>query len=199
MTEQHYTHTTIQTPAGEVNIHQVHVNQTIPNQNEEIIDVESNYTSNNRGMVPVDPKDMPATYALPIADEYDPVAIPVHTATLPDNKLATIPATDSAIAFNPDITDTKLAHVPVSDATIELNAAPAPVEDTTMVPSQTVSASTDIVANNYAEVEVIEPNIPHVEEPIALPDNQLMNIQGKQVNLGNVGFMATTVGKVEIV
>lgn len=143
MTEQHYTHTTIQTPAGEVNIHQVHVNQTIPNQNEEIIDVEANYTSNNRGMVPVDPKDMPSTYALPIADEEDPVAIPV--------------------------------------------------------PSQTVSASTDIVAHNYAEVEVIEPSVPHVEQPIALPDNHLMNVKGEQVNLGNVGFMATTVGKVEII
>lgn len=143
MTEQHYTHTTIQTPAGEVNIHQMHVNQTIPNQNEEIIDVEANYTSNNRGMIPVDPKDMPSTYALPIADEEDPVAIPV--------------------------------------------------------PSQTVSASTDIVAHNYADVEVIEPSVPHVEQPIALPDNHLMNVKGEQVNLGNVGFMATTVGKVEII
>ena len=108
MTEQHYTHTTIQTPAGEVNIHQVHVNQTIPNQNEEIIDVEANYTSNNRGMVPVDPKDMPATYALPIADEEDPVAIPV------------------------------LSPVSTSGDSIKLNAVPAPVEDTTIVPSQTV-------------------------------------------------------------
>ena len=172
MTEQHYTHTTIQTPAGEVNIHQVHVNQTIPNQNEEIIDVEANYTSNNRGMVPVDPKDMPATYALPIADEEDPVAIPVPSPATP---------------------------APMSGDSIKLNAVPAPVEDTTIVPSQTVSASTDIVAHNYAEVEVIEPSVSHVEQPIALPDNHLMNIQGKQVNLGNVGFMATTVGKVEIV
>ena len=169
MTEQHYTHTTIQTPAGEVNIHQVHVNQTIPNQNEEIIDVEANYTSNNRGMVPVDPKDMPSTYALPIADEEDPVAIPAPSP------------------------------VSTSGDSIKLNAVPASVEDTTIVPSQIVSASTDIVPNNYAEVEVIEPSVPHVEQPIALPDNHLMNIQGKQVNLGNVGFMATTVGKVEIV
>ena len=169
MTEQHYTHTTIQTPAGEVNIHQVHVNQTIPNQNEEIIDVEANYTSNNRGMVPVDPKDMPSTYALPIADEEDPVAIPVPSP------------------------------VSTSGDSIKLNAVPAPVEDTTIVPNQTVSASTDIVAHNYAEVEVIEPSVPHVEQPIALPDNHLMNVKGEQVNLGNVGFMATTVGKVEIV
>lgn len=169
MTEQHYTHTTIQTPAGEVNIHQVHVNQTIPNQNEEIIDVEANYTSSNRGMIPVDPKDMPSTYALPIADEEDPVALPVPSP------------------------------VSTSGDSIKLNAAPAPVEDTTIVPSHTVAASTDIVANNYADVEVIEPTVPHVEQPIALPDNHLMNAKGEQVNLGNVGFMATTVGKVEIV
>ena len=89
--------------------------------------------------------------------------------------------------------------VSVSGDSIKLNTVPAPVEDTTIVPSQTVSASTDIVAHNYAEVEVIEPSVPHVEQPIALPDNHLMNVKGEQVNLGNVGFMATTVGKVEIV
>ena len=196
MTEQHYTHTTIQTPAGEVNIHQVHVNQTIPNQNEEIIDVEANYTSNNRGMVPVDPKDMPATYALPIADEEDPVAIPVPSPAIADNKLPPVSMSDGTIKLDARIEPEKVS---VSGDSIKLNTVPAPVEDTTIVPSQTVSASTDIVAHNYAEVEVIEPSVPHVEQPIALPDNHLMNVKGEQVNLGNVGFMATTVGKVEIV
>lgn len=194
MTEQHYTHTTIQTPAGEVNIHQVHVNQTIPNQNEEIIDVESNYTSNNRSMVPVDPKDMPSTYALPIADEEEPVAIPVPSPAVTDNKLPPVPMSDGTIKLDARVEPEKVS---VSGDSIKL--APVPAPDNAIVASQTMPTSTYIVPNNYADVEVIEPTIPHVEQPIALPDNHLMNIQGKQVNLGNVGFMATTVGKVEIV
>lgn len=194
MTEQHYTHTTIQTPAGEVNIHQVHVNQTIPNQNEEIIDVEANYTSNNRGMVPVDPKDMPATYALPIADEEDPVAIPVPSPAVADNKLPPVSMSDGTIKLDARIEPEKVS---VSGDSIKLAHVPAP--DNAIVASQTMPTSTDIVPNNYAEVEVIEPSVPHVEQPIALPDNHLMNVKGEQVNLGNVGFMATTVGKVEIV
>lgn len=194
MTEQHYTHTTIQTPAGEVNIHQVHVNQTIPNQNEEIIDVESNYTSNNRGMVPVDPKDMPSTYALPIADEEDPVAIPVPSPAVADNKLPPEPMSDGTIKLDARVEPEKVS---VSGDSIKL--APVPAPDNAIVASQTIPTSTDIVAHNYADVEVIEPTVPHVEQPIALPDNHLMNVKGEQVNLGNVGFMATTVGKVEIV
>lgn len=194
MTEQHYTHTTIQTPAGEVNIHQVHVNQTIPNQNEEIIDVESNYTSNNRGMVPVDPKDMPSTYALPIADEEDPVAIPVPSPAVADNKLPPEPMSDGTIKLDARVEPEKVS---VSGDSIKL--APVPAPDNAIVASQTMPTSTDIVPNNYADVEVIEPTIPHVEQPIALHDSHLMNVKGEQVNLGNVGFMATTVGKVEIV
>lgn len=194
MTEQHYTHTTIQTPAGEVNIHQVHVNQTIPNQNEEIIDVESNYTSNNRGMLPVDPKDMPSTYALPIADEEDPVAIPVPSPATADSKLPPAPMSDGTIKLDARVEPEKVS---VSGDSIKL--APVPAPDNAIVASQTMPTSTDIVPNNYADVEVIEPTVPHVEQPIALPDNHLMNVKGEQVNLGNVGFMATTVGKVEIV
>lgn len=194
MTEQHYTHTTIQTPAGEVNIHQVHVNQTIPNQNEEIIDVESNYTSNNRGMLPVDPKDMPSTYALPIADEEDPVAIPVPSPATADSKLPPAPMSDGTIKLDARVEPEKVS---VSGDSIKL--APVPAPDNAIVASQTMPTSTDIVPNNYVDVEVIEPTVPHVEQPIALPDNHLMNAKGEQVNLGNVGFMATTVGKVEIV
>lgn len=194
MTEQHYTHTTIQTPAGEVNIHQVHVNQTIPNQNEEIIDVESNYTSNNRGMLPVDPKDMPSTYALPIADEEDPVAIPVPSPATADSKLPPAPMSDGTIKLDARVEPEKVS---VSGDSIKL--APVPAPDNAIVASQTMPTSTDIVPNNYVDVEVIEPTVPHVEQPIALPDNHLMNVKGEQVSLGNVGFMATTVGKVEIV
>ena len=191
-----YTHTAIQTPMGEVNIHQVSINQTfgVNNNESEIIDVEPIVDKE------IDLNSMPSTYALPIND-------------LPANLIANNSTETTAVTSN---INTAAASAPAVVNAVE--STPVSGSATTdYIDAELVDTNNDVVEHVPAEPEHVAPEEP-AQDPIAAGNELANNLQtaidtlktiapnhetfggrGTVTNLGNVGFKGTTVGSVEII
>ena len=191
-----YTHTAIQTPMGEVNIHQVSINQTfgVNNNESEIIDVEPIVDKE------IDLNSMPSTYALPIND-------------LPANLIANNSTETTAVTSN---INTAAASAPAVVNAVE--STPVSGSATTdYIDAELVDTNNDVVEHVTAEPEHVAPEEP-AQDPIAAGNELANNLQtaidtlktiapnhetfggrGTVTNLGNVGFKGTTVGSVEII
>ena len=191
-----YTHTAIQTPMGEVNIHQVSINQTfgVNNNESEIIDVEPIVDKE------IDLNSMPSTYALPIND-------------LPANLIANNSTETTAVTSN---INTAAASAPAVVNAVE--STPVSGSATTdYIDAELVDTNNDAVEHVTAEPEHVAPEEP-AQDPIAAGNELANNLQtaidtlktiapnhetfggrGTVTNLGNVGFKGTTVGSVEII
>ena len=193
-----YTHTAIQTPMGEVNIHQVSINQTfgVNNNESEIIDVEPIVDKE------IDLNSMPSTYALPIND-------------LPANLIANNSTETTAVTSN---IDTAAASAPavvnaVESTPVSGSSTINHVEPTTV----SGSATTDYIDAELVDTNHVAPEEP-AQDPVAAGNELANNLQtaidtlktiapnhetfggrGTVTNLGNVGFKGTTVGSVEII
>ena len=191
-----YTHTAIQTPMGEVNIHQVSINQTfgVNNNESEIIDVEPIVDKE------IDLNSMPSTYALPIND-------------LPANLIANNSTETTAVTAN---IDTAAASAPAVVNAVESTTVSGSAT-TDYIDAELVDTNNDVVEHVPAEPEHVAPEEP-AQDPIAAGNELANNLQtaidtlktiapnhetfggrGTVTNLGNVGFQGTTVGSVEII
>lgn len=175
-----YTHTAIQTPMGEVNIHQVSINQTfgVNNNESEIIDVEPIVDKE------IDLNSMPSTYALPINDL--PANLIANSSTAADSAPAVVNAVESTPVSGSgtaDYIDAEL--VENNNDLVELN----PVEPE--VPAQDpVSAGNELANNLQTAIDTLK---------TIAPNHETFGGRGTVTNLGNVGFKGTTVGSIEII
>ena len=180
-----YTHTAIQTPMGEVNIHQVSINQTfgVNNNESEIIDVEPIVDKE------IDLNSMPSTYALPINDL--PANLIANNSTAADSATAIVNAvepTPVSGSGTSDYIDTEL--VDNNNDVVELT----PVEPEYVAPEvpaqDPVSAGNELANNLQTAIDNLK---------TIAPNHETFGGRGTVTNLGNVGFKGTTVGSIEII
>ena len=175
-----YTHTAIQTPMGEVNIHQVSINQTfgVNNNESEIIDVEPIVDKE------IDLNSMPSTYALPINDlPANLIANNSIETTAVTSNINTASGSATTDYIDAELVDTNndvVEHVPAEPEHV------APEE-----PAQDPIASGNELANNLqTAIDTLK---------TIAPNHETFGGRGTVTNLGNVGFQGTTVGSVEII
>ena len=176
-----YTHTAIQTPMGEVNIHQVSINQTfgVNNDESEIIDVEPIVDKE------IDLNSMPSTYALPINDL--PANLIANNSTAADSAPAVVNAVESTPVSGSGTAD-------YIDAELVENNNNDPVEPEYVAPEvpaqDPVSAGNELANNLQTAIDTLK---------TIAPNHETFGGRGTVTNLGNVGFKGTTVGSIEII
>ena len=205
-----YTHTAIQTPMGEVNIHQVSINQTfgVNNNESEIIDVEPIVDKE------IDLNSMPSTYALPIND------LPANLVANNSTETTAVTSNITTAADSAPAVINAVESTPVSGSSTINHVEPATVSGsvtTDYIDAELEDTNNDVVEPVSAEPEHVAPEEP-AQDPITAGNELANNLQtaidtlktiapnhetfggrGTVTNLGNVGFKGTTVGSVEII
>ena len=175
-----YTHTAIQTPMGEVNIHQVSINQTfgVNNNESEIIDVEPIVDKE------IDLNSMPSTYALPINDL--PANLIANNSTAADSAPAIVNAVEPTPVSGSGTTDYIDAELVDTNNYVvepEYVAPEVPAQDP-------VSTGNELANNLQTAIDTLK---------TIAPNHETFGGRGTVTNLGNVGFKGTTVGSIEII